>query len=449
MLLTLVPSVVLAQVFARPEYLDPSAHPLALVMLGLFSLAYLAVVFEEKIGVSKSRPMTFAAGFLWVMAAWLGHSQGRSEEELKAAVTHNLGEFAELFLFLLAAIIYIKRLEERNVFAVLKGWLITRGYNYRQLFVISGILAFFLSAIADNLTTALVMGAVVMAVGKESKEFVALSCIHIVVACNAGGAFSPFGDITTLMVWQAGKVEFFQFFALFTPSLITYLIPAFFMYRRIPEGAPLIEEEDISLKRQARLDILLFLVTICLAVSFEQVLGLPPYMGMITGLSLLMLCSYIGLKRSIARDPSENGELFSNLADAEWDTLLFFFGVMYCVGALGYVGYLSILSNLMYEGFGPSVANISAGLASAVIDNIPVMFSVLQMDPQMSLQQWLLLTLTTGVGGSLLAVGSAAGVALMGQSQGQYTFLSHLRWSWAILLGYIGGIASHFLLIGA
>lgn len=136
------------------------------------------------------------------------------------------------------------------------------------------------------------------------------------------------------------------------------------------------------------------------------------------------------------------------LRRAEWDTLLFFYGIILCVGGLATIGYLAQLSELLYTGFGPTTANVVVGLISSVVDNIPVMFAVLNMNPSMDLAQWLLVTLTAGVGGSLLSIGSAAGVALMGQARGIYTFLGHLRWTWPVALGYAASIWLHLLLSG-
>lgn len=139
-------------------------------------------------------------------------------------------------------------------------------------------------------------------------------------------------------------------------------------------------------------------------------------------------------------------DAFEEIARVEWDTLLFFFGVIMCVGGLGFIGYLEHASAFLYGELGPTVANVSVGVLSALIDNIPVMVAVLEMNPSMDLQQWLLITLTAGVGGSLLSIGSAAGVALMGQARGIYTFFSHLRWTPAIALGYALSIWAHFLI---
>jgi Na+/H+ antiporter NhaD/arsenite permease-like protein len=141
-------------------------------------------------------------------------------------------------------------------------------------------------------------------------------------------------------------------------------------------------------------------------------------------------------------------DIFSILRRAEWDTLMFFYGIILCVGGLAHLGYLAQLSGFLYGGVGTTAANITLGLISSVIDNIPVMYAVLTMAPTMDLSQWLLVTLCAGVGGSLLSIGSAAGVALMGQARGIYTFGSHLRWTWAIALGYAAAIAVHLLITG-
>jgi Na+/H+ antiporter NhaD/arsenite permease-like protein len=322
--------------------------------------------------------------------------------------------------------------------------LISKGFSFRQLFWLTGFLAFFMSPIADNLTTALIMGAVVLAVGSGNNRFISIAFVNIVVAANAGGAFSPFGDITTLMVWQKGIVDFEQFFSLFLPSLVNFIVPATIMHFFIKNETPDALEQTVSIKPGGVVITILFLFTIMTAVSFHSFLHLPPAMGMMTGLGYLMVAGYFVKKRhDFAKPPSERFDVFRKIANAEWDTLLFFFGVIISVGGLGFMGYLALVSEAMYVQLGATYANILVGILSAIVDNIPVMFAVLTMQPDMSLGQWLLVTLTAGVGGSLLSIGSAAGVALMGQSKGHYTFGSHLKWIWAIALGYGASILTH------
>ncbi|MEZ5463808.1 MAG: sodium:proton antiporter NhaD [Lysobacteraceae bacterium] len=420
--------------------------------IGLFVGAYLLVILEEFTHMRKSKPVMLAAGVIWAILAWVMGQSGDTHAA-EEAVRHYLIEFAELFLFLLAAMTYVNAMSERQIFEALRAWLVSRGFGYRQLFWITGALAFVLSPIIDNLTTALVMCAVLLAVGKDNIKFVAIGCVNVVVAANAGGAFSPFGDITTLMVWQKGIVDFGTFFALFVPSLVNWLIPAAWMHFAVPNEKPRAEADRVDMKRGAIGVMVLFGLTILIAVSFHNFLHLPPFFGMLTGLALLKIFGYYLNKthKKTLFDTENYGDIgdvesfdsFEYIARAEWDTLLFFFGVIMCVGALGFCGYLAMASNFFYGDLGATWANVLVGVLSAIVDNIPVMVAVLQMNPTMDTGQWLLVTLTAGVGGSMLSVGSAAGVALMGQARGKYTFFGHLKWTPAIAIGYAASILVH------
>ena len=439
------------------KHLDLTNHWVGFLSIGVFVVAYFFVMAEEFTHLRKSKPVILGAGIIWGVIGWFYASNGLTHEA-EAAVRHNLLEYAELMLFLLVAMTYINAMEERRVFDALRAWLVRSGFGFRALFWITGILAFFISPIADNLTTALLMCAVVLAVGGDNSRFVSVACVNIVVAANAGGAFSPFGDITTLMVWQKGIVEFWTFFALFVPSVVNYLLPAAIMHFAVPDVKPdAAGGEQVIMQRGAKRIVFLFLATITTAVCFHNFFHLPPVIGMLTGLSYLQLFGYF-LKKTAHLDHKgkpdnveHDGQMgsavafdvFSPVAKAEWDTLFFFYGVVLCVGGLGFIGYLSMVSELMYTGWGATNANIAVGVLSAVVDNIPVMFAVLTMNPDMSTGQWLLVTLTAGVGGSLLSVGSAAGVALMGQARGKYTFFGHLKWTPAIAVGYIASIYVH------
>lgn len=425
------------------EKVSMITHSGAIFALIVFFLSYLAVLFEEQTHLRKSKPVMLGAGIIWVTIGIIAPSYGLSQDNVHDAVLSGLEEYASLMLFLLAAMTYIEVMQERKVFATLRAKLVRAGMNMRQLFWATGIFAFLLSPVADNLTTALVLGAVVMAVGANDPKFVAISCINIVNAANAGGVFSPFGDITTLMVWQAGHVSFLEFFDLFLPSLTCFLIPAFIMSWFVTPHKPLALKEDVKMKRGAKTIMFLGLSTIAMAVGFEQFLGLPPFMGMMTGMSILMLYSFV--IRKVGKDRDPDFDVLAEVANAEWDTLLFFFGVIFSVGGLSYLGYLELLSSTMYGGYGASITNIAMGFASAIIDNIPVMFAILSMEPDMDHFQWLLVTLTCGIGGSMLSIGSAAGVALMGVARGQYTFFGHLKWLPIILLGYGASIWMHYL----
>jgi Na+/H+ antiporter NhaD/arsenite permease-like protein len=456
-------------------------------------VAYAVAMAEERLQVRKSVPVLVAAGVIWILVG-IAYTQYGASAVAAQIARDTILDFAELLLFLVPAITFVNTLEERGVFNVLRVALVQRGLSLRGLFWVTGALAFALSPIADNLTTALLLGTVAVAVGRGHPRFTALACINIVVAANAGGAFSPFGDITTLMVWQAGKVQFGEFFALVVPSLVNWLIPAVLLSFAIGKGHPMPVVERAALAPGALIVLGLFVATLAFTVTTHNALALPPAVGMMAGLAFLKAFSFVHNARfrgepdlvdeledvfagaewpddsrgvtaaatvstQVATAPPTAAaapitpvaagrpmDIFALLEKIEWDTLMFFYGVLMAVGALGALGYLALTSQALYGVLGASVANILVGVLSAIIDNVPVVFAVLEMSPDMSKGQWLLVTLTAGVGGSLLSIGSAAGVALMGQARGIYTFGSHLRWSWAIALGYVGSIAAHFLI---
>jgi len=418
---------------------------LALISLAVFVLAYLIVASEEYTHIRKSKPVILASGIIWFSVAYLAiYHHGYSKIEVQELIKSNLTDYGELLLFLLVSMTYTNALVERNVFEKIRYTLSLWGLSYRKIFWLTGLIAFFMSAIANNLTTAMVMGAVVLACAKGNSKFIQLSFINIVVAANAGGVFSPFGDVTTLMMWQSGKIEFFGFFDLLLPAMINFFVPAALLSFFIPSLTPVSDiEEPVELKKGAFIISILFFATIAIAVVSEQVLYIPPFMGMMMGLVLLMILS-IWLKKT-GQDDADY-DVFVNIKDAEWDTLFFFYGVIFCIGGLAVLGYLEWASLAIYSNLSPTSANVFIGVLSAVVDNIPVMFAVLEMQPPMDMTQWLLVTLTSGVGGSLLAIGSAAGVALMGQSKGHYSFIGHLKWSPLIALGYGASIYIHLLI---
>ncbi|MDD4617239.1 MAG: sodium:proton antiporter NhaD [Alphaproteobacteria bacterium] len=432
-------------------------------ILGILGLAYLLVFAEEKLHLRKSKPVVIAAGLIWILVAIAFLQQGRGHE-VGEKLRRILLEYAELLLFLLSAMSFVNTMVERNVFEALRAKLVASRLSVKSLFWITGFCAFLISPIADNLTAAIVMGTVAVSTLNHNKKAVSCALVNIVVAANAGGAFSPFGDITTLMVWQKGKVEFLQFFALFLPALVNWLIPALILSLGIPSQQTEVKQERIRVHKGGFVVAGIFLGTVAATVFLDHYLSLPPFLGMMMGLGVLSLYGYYlhGVEaRLLAHAPvlstaaSDPGgflplrkpfDIFGILEKVEWDTLLFFYGVMLCVGGVGAIGYLEGLSKFLYIDLGTTPANISVGILSSLIDNIPLTFAVLTMNPDMNIGQWLLVTLTAGVGGSLLSIGSAAGVALMGIGKGYYSFLSHLKWAWAIFLGFIASIGLHMFI---
>ena len=423
--------------------IDLTGHPIGYLAPLIFFVAYGLVTVETAIQLNKSKPVMLAAGLIWALLGIAYAAQGQSAV-LEAHAKHVILDYGELMLFLVVAITYVNTMQERRVFDALRTRLVSLNLSYRQLFWLVGGLAFVFGPIIDNLTTALVMGAVVVAVGVGNYQFIVLGCIVIVVAANAGGVFSPFGDITSLMVWQKGKLKFLEFFNLFLPSLVNFLVPAIFMHFAVPKGVPDSTGEIRRLKPGGAGVIWLFGATLATAVSFKSFFNLPPALGMMLGLGYLQMYSY--LLQRIERRRGHQDMAFDSLREmrrVEWDTLLFFFGIIFAVGGLGVAGYLAMVSNFLYVDLGPTTANIAIGVLGAAFDNIPLMFAVLTMNPEMSSGQWMLVTLSTGVGGSLVSIGTAAGVVLMGLVRNHYTFMNHLKWAWAIGLGYVASIYTH------
>ncbi|MEY3881181.1 MAG: hypothetical protein RIQ94_1977, partial [Pseudomonadota bacterium] len=187
--------------------LDLTQHWAGYLALFVFAVAYILAMTEEVTELKKSKPMVFAASLIWIFIA-IVYANGGMSEQAGLAFRASLEGYAELFLFIMVSMTYLNAMEDRGVFDSLRVWLLSKNFTYRQLFWITGFQSFFISSGCNNLTTALLMGSVILAMGKDSPRFVTLSCINVVVASNAGGSFSPFGDITTLLVWQKGVVPF-------------------------------------------------------------------------------------------------------------------------------------------------------------------------------------------------------------------------------------------------
>jgi Na+/H+ antiporter NhaD/arsenite permease-like protein len=259
---------------------------------------------------------------------------------------------------------------------------------------------------------------------------------------------SPLGGISTLFVWQKNILHFTDFFSLTIPCLINFLVPASIMHFSVPKETPSVSQHAIALKRGSKRIIFLFILTLAITVSSNVLLELPPAAGMMAGLGLLQFFNFYltYTEKPDCEDSQKSFDIFKSIADVDWDTLLFFYGAMMIIGGIGFIGYLDAIAYYLFGQSNVTLANIMIGLSSAFIDNGTLMFAVLSMHPAILKVQWLLLTLTLGVGGSLLAIGSAPGVGLLGQIKEGYNFGFHLRWMPAILLGFFLSIGALFLL---
>ncbi len=400
----------------------------------IFITGYYFIAAEEKFHMNKAKPALLIGTLMFMIIGIYFAINGMDPEPLHDEMEKLILEIAEIFFFLFVAMTYIETLIERRVFDVLKYKLTSRGYSYKKLFWITGLLAFFISPVADNLTTALILSTVLFTIDKTNNQFLVPGAINIVVAANAGGAWSPFGDITTLMAWTAGKGEFVDFLFLFPPSIVGWFLTAWLLSRVVPEGEPYFDASlpKMELKPGAKVVIWLGVFTIFFAVMGHQFFHFPAMWGMMFGLALLKMYSYLHKRKN----SNDKFDVFVNMKHIENDTLLFFFGILSAVGALHFLGYLEYIVKL-YDIIGPTAGNIGVGIISAIVDNVPVMSAILKANPDMGIDQWLLVTLTAGIGGSLISFGSAAGVGVMGRLRGIYTFGAHMRYAWTVMLGYI------------
>ena len=405
-----------------------------IVSLLIFLVGYYVIAAEENYHINKAKPALFVGTFIFMLIGIYNVMNGLDSKPLTHEVEALILEIAQIFFFLLVAMTYIEVMIERRVFEALKYNLVSKGYSYKKLFWLTGVLAFFISPVADNLTTALILSTVLVTIEKKNSNFLVPGAINIVVGANAGGAWSPFGDITTLMSWIAGKAQFFDFFALFPAAFLGWFFTGWLLSFAVPNDQPHFDvttEEKVFIKKGGKAVIYLGAFTIFCAVICQQVFGMPPVWGMMFGFSLLKLYAF-RLKRTC----DEELKTFVAVSKIEHDTLLFFFGILAAVGGLHYLGFLDLAVKL-YDTAGATAVNIGVGFLSAFIDNVPVMSAVLKSSPAMGLDQWLLVTMTAGIGGSMISFGSAAGVGVMGKLRGIYTFGSHMKYAWTVLAGYI------------
>jgi Na+/H+ antiporter NhaD/arsenite permease-like protein len=422
------------------EQLHLTTTWVGILSLFIFIAAYYFIATEDKYLINKAKPALLAGTGIFMLTGLYFAINGLDTHGLELEVEHLIVEIAGIFFFLLVAMTYIEAMIDRGVFSALRYNLVSKGYSYKKLFWVTGLLAFFISPVADNLTTALILSTVLLTIDKENKNFLVPGAINIVVAANAGGAWSPFGDITTLMVWVAEKGSFTEFLFLFPAAISGWALTAFLLSRFVPDAKPVFDadEKKAEIQEGGKAIIALFALTIFMAVISHQVLHLPAMWGMMFGLAMLKMYVY-----KINMSPTKTQlNAFSWIAKIENDTLLFFFGILAAVGGLHFLGFLEYFTAL-YSQFGATVVNVGVGFISAVIDNVPVMSAVLKASPDMGADaqsQWMLVTMTAGVGGSLISFGSAAGVGVMGKMHGIYTFASHMKYAWTVLLGYIVSI---------
>lgn len=429
------------EVVAKSNILDLTTSWVWITSIIIFVIAYYFIATEDKYEINKAKPALFSWISIFMLIGFYYAVNGLDSTILHNEVNHLIVEIAWIFFFLLVAMTYIEAMIDRKVFSFLRYNLVSKWYNYKKLFWITWLLAFFISPIADNLTTALILSTVLITIDKDNKLFIIPAAVNIVVAANAWWVWSPFWDITTLMVWMDWKWSFIDFLYLFPASIIGWSITAYLLSRFIPNGNPpfIKWERQVEILEWWKQIIALFILTIISAIICHQFLNLPAMWGMMFGLSLLKLYTYFLKKKWVTWEHWKAIDAFEFIKKIENDTLLFFFGILAAVWGLHFLGFLEYFT-VLYSHFWATTVNIWVWFLSAIVDNIPVMSAVLKSSPDMWIwahSQWMLVTLTAWIWGSLISFGSAAWVWVMWKLHWIYTFKSHMKLAWTILIWYI------------
>jgi Na+/H+ antiporter NhaD/arsenite permease-like protein len=394
----------------------------------IFLLGYVLITLEHKAKINKSISATALAAVLWGMVALSGQYD-------HAAVEHALHDISaetfSLIAFLLAAMTLVEILVHYRFFDWLRVKLFGLGLQDKSQLILISTLAFFLSAIIDNLTTTIVMVQIARRFFKGNNLLVAAGAI--VVAANAGGAFSPVGDVTTIMLWLAHKFTALEIILWgFLPSLSILLVSSLLFVRQIvgdtADERP-VTFESVHLSRSERLVIVTAFASFLLP-PLAKFAGLPPYMGLLLGVGIVGLI--IGWLANAAphRESHLSMEIEKLVSKVDITSLLFFIGILFAVGALGFLGILDQISNTLF-GEVPAfsqlvIGSIFLGAFSAIFDNIPLTAAAIDIVQTDNFHVWVLLAICVGTGGSMLAIGSAAGVVAMGMVK-ELTFMRYLK----------------------
>ena len=414
----------------------------------VFILGYAAIAMEHPIRINKAASALVTAALCWsIYALFSGDAHAVSEH-----LTGHLGEVSGILFFLMGAMTIVEIIDAHDGFHLITSRIKTT--NKKKLVWIIATLTFFLSAVLDNLTTTIVLVSLLRKIIAEKEERLLFSGL-VVIAANAGGAWSPIGDVTTTMLWIGGQITAGSIIVqTILPSLVSMIIPVLIISRRMKGTLVRMdaqEEKPVNFNQNAFERNLVFFVGVgCLLFVpvFKTITHLPPYMGILFGLGLMWVITEL---IHSGRDEDEKGVFSVNHALRKIDTpsILFFLGILLSIGVLQATGVLNNLATLMSEKIGNiSAITMSIGLLSAIVDNVPLVAAVQGMYP---LEQyptghyfWEFLAYCSGTGGSVLIIGSAAGVAAMGLEKIEF-FWYLKKISWLALIGYLAGAAVFML----
>lgn len=436
-----------------------------MLIIGIFIVGYLCIVFEHNLKINKAPIALFMCVACWT-CYFLGieyflPTDANSSEVAHSTLLHHLSEACEILFFLMAAMTIVEIIDANGGFNFVRNKLITA--SKRKLLWRVAFVTFFLSALLDNLTTSIVMVMVLRKLVADTKERMIYASL-IILAANAGGAFSPIGDVTTIMLWIRNLVSTEGILlSLFVPSLVSIVVPTFLLQYSLNGALSMSQESVVAGQESAPVDAFtnkectaVFVIGLCGLVFvpvFKMLTGLPPYMGALLALSVLWMVTEFFFRRSHNKHLSSKQRVASILSRIDMTTILFFLGILMTVATLQEIGALSSFGawlNQIASGNQYLITGI-IGIASSVVDNVPLVAGCMGMyDPSMGgdfVQDgifWQLLAYCAGIGGSMLIIGSAAGVVVMGLEK--ISFGWYLRTiSGVALIGYLAGLLVYYL----
>ncbi|NRP09800.1 MULTISPECIES: sodium:proton antiporter NhaD [unclassified Marinobacterium] len=398
-------------------------------------IALLAIVFEEVIHLNKAKSTLFLGTLSWILI-FLFPEQGVTPEQLRDMLNENLLDIAGLWLFLMSAMTFVAFLNHQGLIETLIYRLLPSQISERKLIFLVGIFSFVFSSLCDNITATLVSIALVLSLGLERRKTLRLSVL-VVFAVNSGGVSLITGDVTTLMVFLAGKVEITDLLLLSVPAFVSTMLLAAMLSKPLV-GQVIITPTPRKDDKVGKVIAVIFLATIISTIILNIVAGIPPVLTFLFGLSTMFLLG----RFLYEEDTREN--LLDYVRRIEFDTLMFFLGILLLVGMLKEIGTLDSLVGI-YQVLPITVANFAMGVFSAFVDNVPLTAALLKSGVEMSKADWLSLTYSVGVGGSLLAIGSAAGIVAMSKVD-ILNFGSYARYVVYLSIAFLVGYLSSYLL---
>jgi Na+/H+ antiporter NhaD/arsenite permease-like protein len=411
---------------------------LTYLLIAFAVLALLGVVLEEVIHINKAKTTLFFGSLSWLVMFMFAGSE-ELQEHILEKLDHNLLEIATLWLFLMATMTFVAYLNAKGIVQSVVQKLCPAQMSKRSLMLMVALFAMTLSMVCDNVTATLVTLGLVHAFNVDQRTRIKLAVL-VVFAVNSGGVALITGDVTTLMIFLSGNVTMPQLLMLWIPAIVGVLVLAGLMFPGVT-GMVTTEKSTKTFTGTDWAIVGTFFSTIACTMIFNFFFHVPPVLTFLVGLSIMFL---IGQFMHMADDEIK---ILEYVRQIEYETLLFFLGILLLVGMLKEIGTLDLLTNF-YTQIAPQYANYIMGLFSALIDNVPLTAALLKSEPILETPEWLALTYGVGVGGSLLAIGSAAGIIAMSKVKG-LTFGAFLRYTPLVLIAYTVGYLIAYVLANA